>query len=181
MMIFKYYCSSCRAEGNAAYASTRFEYVLPDGRLADAPTEIGWCHDCRGLRPIETLERDYWVQAIQMVGQQLTSIKITHRLLRKSLVTFEYDWGDEKLYTMPLDPDVLIRWQDELNRALNGFDFLSLRTRPPHCIGCGGTNFERSGLRHLGCDGTFEGEYAGHILIRGGPRAYQLNVEGEEL
>ncbi|MDP2792919.1 MAG: hypothetical protein Q8O25_02370 [Sulfurisoma sp.] len=183
MMLFRYFCSTCHASGNDSYVGSRFEYVLPDGRATDAPTDIGWCHDCRGLRPIETLARDHWAGMIRLVGKRLTSIALKRRLLRSSLMTYEEDWGDDKPYAMPLEPDVLTGWQEQLDRALAGFDFLALRKSPPHCIECGGTNFERSGFMHPGCGGKFEPQERAHVFFGAGgyPRPFQMNVEGELL
>jgi hypothetical protein len=183
MMLYKYFCSTCHASGNDSYIDSRFEYVLPEGCATDAPMAVGWCHDCRGLRPIETLERNYWIGQIRLIGQRLTSISIKHRPLRKSLVTYLEDWGDEKPYAMSLEPEVLAGWEDKLERALVGFDFLALRRSPPHCIECGGTNFERSGFMHPGCSGKFEPQELAHVFLGAGghPRPHQLNVEGELL
>lgn len=183
MMLYKYFCSTCHASGNDSYINSRFEYVLPDGRTTDAPMDVGWCHECRGLRPIETLERDYWARQIRMIGLRLTSISIKHRLLRKSLVTYLEDWGDGKPYAMPLEPEVLAGWQEQLERALVGFEFLALRRSPPHCIECGGTDFERSGFAHPSCGGKFEPQELAHVFLGAGghPRPHQLNIEGELL
>lgn len=78
----KYSCSTCHASANESYDGSRFEYVFPDGRVTDAPVDVGWCNECRGLRPIETLEREYWCRNITLVGQKLASISLKHRLLR---------------------------------------------------------------------------------------------------
>ena len=179
-LIFSYTCDACGQVNRGGGLDRQGEYVLPDGRMTHVPSEIGWCRDCKVLRPIETLDRDYWAEAIRQVGRQLASIRIKHRWLRKSIVDFEDEFGDDH-FRMPVEDTALKRWQAELEEALTEFDFLALRQSGPHCLHCGGTDFVRSGMTHPDCGGTFKAEIAGHISLSGGGRTRtRYSVEGEE-
>ena len=86
MIIFNHFCSICHIDGNASGTQTYFQYQLSDGRITDAPNEVGRCHGCKGLCAIETLDREYWANQIRTVGREIASITIKHRLLRQCVV-----------------------------------------------------------------------------------------------
>lgn len=175
-------CTSCGLQQSSGIGS--HEYVLDDGRTLGVLKQSGWCHACGGIRSIEVLDARRWIAVIAEVRDELASVKTTGRGWWRGLQYEGSLFGYRQC--VPINPSTAHAWSRRLDEALFGLDLLAGRRSGPRCLTCGSTQVEPpremgSLLTHPGCNGSFEAELTGDIMIRAPSQSLRYTSEGELL
>lgn len=131
-------CNRCDFSQCDAVAWGTKEYLLPNGLRLPAPSQLGWCHDCKDLAAIESISVEDRLVEIQKIEKDLAECPaprtprwwhLGRYIFYKGTLAFE---KLEKRHHFWL-----------VVRLADARDLLILqqqRTSPPRCMECGSAN-----------------------------------------
>jgi hypothetical protein len=64
-------CNRCDYSQSDAVAWGTKEYLLANGLRLRAPSRLGWCHDCKGLAPIESISIEDRLEELRKIENDL--------------------------------------------------------------------------------------------------------------
>jgi hypothetical protein len=133
-----YKCNRCDYSQCGAVAWGTEEYVLQNGLRLRAPSQLGWCHDCKDLAPIESISIEDRLADIQRIENDLAECVPPPILPWWRLDRFIFREGARII------EEYRAQRQHSLTAALaDAHDLLDLQQRrktPARCMECGTTN-----------------------------------------
>lgn len=135
-LVTTFYCDCCDFEQDSSHTWGRREYVLPDGVHISLNWEIGWCQDCDGIAPIESLIEEPW---------QIDLREAKENIDKYSPAPVRYWWQLHRWIFASAWANRLNDWKSgrefflaKVFDAEDGLSLLKSRLSPPKCLSCGG-------------------------------------------
>jgi hypothetical protein len=127
------FCEKCHATWSSLILNGYFEYILTNGHCVNVERNLGWCHSCNSVVPVERLPRKDEVtanlqDAERALSQELASSPTT--------ITQRWIWRFSKKKRDRFERTISFR-KSAVNKCVSKLELLSLRTDPEKCLKCG--------------------------------------------
>ena len=176
------YCDKCDYRGASHVMWGLFKYRFDDGHETYMDRLLGWCSDCKSVRPVEDLPHP------AVIDRKLIEAR-DH--LRQLTANVAWNWVASALSRERRSEVRKLREKEADWTHIQRM--MTLRAAPPRCLQCGSTStmplplrVEGSnrydygiGMAHPGCGGALHVRDSGgtRLAIRGKTRIYSPNGE----